>query len=408
MALVLAALLAVTPAAAEMEFMLAECDSTILEVTVTSPSSNSLHSGDILIEWDAEGSASDLAKYDLFINVSGDSKEMLAEDLSGGNHTWDSTSYGDVQDATLAVRGKVDTLSTTCQDHDEITGVDIDNTAPSVDVTAPADGDLLEGDIEITWSTTDAHPDVVDVDYSIDNGTSWSDLHDGADDGSHTWDASGLPDADEVRVRVQATDGVGFTSGWTSTGSFSIDNEAPEATVTDPPGGATLEGTVTVAWDASDLHLDCVDLETRPSGGTWSTVETCSTAGEALLDTTTLEDGDHEIRVAAYDLLGHQGLSAPVSVSVDNLADDTLDGNGTGDSTDDGTDDSTDDSTSEGSAGDDTTSQDPGSTSVDERDAGTGVVDSIVAMPAPAMVALVVGAAIVVGAAVGLWLRRRE
>lgn len=423
--LALATVLAISPAvAAGVTFDLAECDTSVLEVEMTSPSANTLHSGDILVEWDASGSAKDVATYDLFVNATGSNKDHVAEGLSGGSFTWDSTTYKDVDDATLAVRGTVDTDLYTCQDHDEVKGIDTDNAGPSVSLSSPSTGDLLEGDVEIAWSTDDEHPDTVDIDYSVDGGGSWSDLHEGQDDGSYTWTTTALSEGVDYRVRVRATDATGSTSSWASSGSFAIDNEAPDATVTSPPGGATLEGAVTVAWDASDIHLDCVDVQVRPSGGSWSTIETCDTDGETTLDTTTLTNGDHGIRVVATDLLGHENISASVSVTVDNPLDPT--GNGTTDdgSTDDGsTDDgSTDDGTTDdgttddGSTGSDTTSD--GTTSGDsdttgtdtdsDLDAGAGVMGTLASIPVLTLVVVVIGGAVVVGAGVGLWLRRRE
>lgn len=411
---VLAAVLAVPLAVAGITFDLAECDTAVLEVEMTSPSGNTLHSGDILVEWNASGSAKDVAKYDLFINATGSTKDLLAEDLSGGSFTWDSTTYEEVDDATLAIRGTVDTDLYTCQDHDQVKGIDTDNSGPSVTLSSPSTGDLLEGDADITWSTDDEHPDTVDIDYSVDGGGSWSDLHDGTDDGSHTWSTMGLPEGADYQVRIRATDATGSTSSWASSGSFAIDNEAPDATVTDPPGGATIEGTVTVAWDASDLHLDCVDVQVRPSGVSWSTIETCNTTGETILDTTTLENGDHKIRVVATDALGNQNVSAAISVTVDNpldTTDDTTDDGTTDDGSNDTDDGPTDGSSTESdSTSGDTTTGDAdtaGDATGSEQDPVPGVAETLASIPVLALVVLVIGGAVLVGAGVGLWLRRR-
>lgn len=411
-ALLLALALAVSaaPVTADISFDLESCAEGVLDVDVSAPSDGELLTGYAKVEWEVTGSAKDLAEVDLFVNTSSSSKDKVASGMSGGTHEWDTWTYDDVVDATIAVRARIDT----CQAHDEVSEIDIDNTPPIVGIEAPSDGDLLTGDASISWSTLETHPATVDIDVSDDGGDSWTDLHDGPDDGRYTWSTDGLLEGDDYRVRIRATDAAGTTGDLASTGSFAIDNEAPDATVTSPTGGAKLDGEATVAWDASDLHLDCVDVQVRPSGGAWSTLETCNTSGETTLDTTSLDDGDHEIRILASDTLGHVDASAAVGFSVDNLDGAIDDGNDLlGREGDDGStggtgDDTTSDDTSDAPSSNDAAGGPDEPSAAGDPDPVATVVESFAAAPLPVTIFGIVATAVLIGVGAGLWTGRRK
>lgn len=120
--------------------------------------------------------------------------------------------------------------------------------------------------------------------------------------GINELDVSGLP-------RVFLLDDVGTP-----------DTTAPTASVTSPAAGATVSGSVVVSASASDdrgvarveFYLDGVLKSTSvsaPYSWTW--------------DTTAAGNGSHTLSATAYDATGNAGTSAPVNVTVSNVADTT-------------------------------------------------------------------------------------
>ncbi len=94
------------------------------------------------------------------------------------------------------------------------------------------------------------------------------------------------------------------------------DTQAPSATITSPPAGATVSGTVQVTAAAGD-DTGVTSVTFLADG---AVVGTDTTAPYAVgLDTTTLGDGPHVLRVQARDAAGNLGSSPDVPVTVDNI-----------------------------------------------------------------------------------------
>ncbi|MGM0406079.1 MAG: M14 family zinc carboxypeptidase, partial [Thermoplasmatota archaeon] len=107
----------------------------------------------------------------------------------------------------------------------------VNSITPSIDVTRPMGGETWEyGNIEaIEWITEEGdNPiDSVDLEYSIDGGSSYIDIMTGLDDtGSYDWD---VPDVTSDEVVIQATvHDTGGLSGSDSSSEFTILGTPPE------------------------------------------------------------------------------------------------------------------------------------------------------------------------------------
>ncbi|HEY3239316.1 MAG TPA: DNRLRE domain-containing protein [Acidimicrobiia bacterium] len=123
---------------------------------------------------------------------------------------------------------------------------------------------------------------------------------------------------------TSGTDGADIASRQSSTNrpqlvvvtTRTTDTQPPTATITSPPAGETVSGTVQVRADASD-DTGVTSATLLVDG---AAVGTDTVAPYAFdIDTTTLADGAHVLRVQARDAAGNLGSSLDVPVAVDNI-----------------------------------------------------------------------------------------
>lgn len=85
-------------------------------------------------------------------------------------------------------------------------------TVPVLAVLSPvADGEVVNGDFIITWTTTDSDGFSdqllrIDILFSADGGESWELIVEGLVGGSYAWDTTTLPNGDAYQLKVVATD----------------------------------------------------------------------------------------------------------------------------------------------------------------------------------------------------------
>jgi hypothetical protein len=106
-----------------------------------------------------------------------------------------------------------------------------------------------------------------------------------------------------------------------SDGSFTIDNpDAPIVTVTYPNGGETLNGTVTITWDASDLDGGSLTYSVYYwDGSDWIELVSGWTTTSYEWDTTTVSDGEfYKLRAVASDGILTGEDESDESFTVDN------------------------------------------------------------------------------------------
>lgn len=186
----------------------------------------------------------------------------------------------------------------------------IDNTRPTVSITAPAAGASVAGTVQVAASASDvyglsslsfyvdgvyqASDNTAPYSFSV-NTTSWA-------DGAHT-------------LRVRAWDKAGNNRDSSITVTFANDLQTPQVSLTKPAAGALVRASVTVEALASDdqgvsrvdFFLDGALLATdttSPYRLTWNT--------------TASVDGPHTLTAKAFDATGKVGVSPAVGVTVDN------------------------------------------------------------------------------------------
>ena len=279
-------------------------DSSPQAPTVTSPAAGSVVGGTRTILWTGFGSEGTVD-----IEVSDDggaSFTLLANDTANdGGFSWDSTTVGDDDDYQVRVTG--DTGS-------DRSGVfSVDNTLPTIALSAPDGGELVGAGGLVTWDTTDANPGTVQILASNDSGATFGITVATAapDTGTYNWDASGLPNGTTYRVQVLATDRGGNQSNVdASAADFEVDSTPPTITLMTPNGGETLTATTPITWTAADANRDIVEISLSTDGGaTFGEVIAIDAPDNGSFSWASgrTEDGtSNRIRVVAVDAAGNR------------------------------------------------------------------------------------------------------
>jgi len=188
-------------------------------------------------------------------------------------------------------------------------GVEPDDVAPTVALTAPAEGALFNGSVTLSATADDNF------------GVSRVELYTGATliatdtsaPFSATWNSSYAPDG-AWALTAKAYDLAGHVA--TSTVNVTTDNTGPATALTTPAQGSYLRGVVPVRATATDLH----GVSRVEFSSTNTFISTDTTAPfEASWDTTAGVDGMLMVGVAAYDTLGNANWTS-LWVWVDNTA----------------------------------------------------------------------------------------
>jgi len=202
-------------------------DNTAPVVTLVSPVGGELWGGEHDITWDTVEANPEYV--DLLVSSDGGTSYELPVGVAtpdDGAHTWDTNGLEDGSTyRVLAVAtdkaGNQSTAVTSSSDFG------IDNTAPTVTLTAPLGGESWDLERTITWTTTDVNPDTVELTLSINGGATYGHMVAEAapDTGYLAWQTGYAPDGSEMRMRVVATDGAGNSSAPDiSPGNFTITN----------------------------------------------------------------------------------------------------------------------------------------------------------------------------------------
>lgn len=104
--------------------------------------------------------------------------------------------------------------------------------------------------------------------------------------------------------------------------TFSVDTGAPTGSLTAPSAGANVRGLVTVSSSSADTlsGVASVTFRASPAGAnTWSTIGADSTSPWTMSwSSTSVADGQYDLRVVTTDTAGNTSTSSTVTVRVDN------------------------------------------------------------------------------------------
>ncbi len=154
---------------------------------------------------------------------------------------------------------------------------------PQIEIERPLGGEYWEvgQEEEIKWSTFEGAGNItsVDIEYSVDGGSTWDHIVDGySDTGSYMWT---VPDqlTDQAVIRATVHDDINETDpGIDVSDEFTItDITPPEVILTSPAGGEEWNAgdEEHITWDSTqgDEPIVGVDLEYSTDGGnTWNPI----------------------------------------------------------------------------------------------------------------------------------------
>ena len=170
---------------------------------------------------------------------------------------------------------------------------------PGVSITWPNGGETLGGEVTLTWNASDPDGDSLTytVQYSADNGSTWTTLASSLTDTAVGIDTGQLAGSSVGLLRVIATDGLN-TAQDDSDGTFVVPTKPPVLEILAP-----LDGTAYLVGDVTVLEGSAYDLEDgilEESALAWtSSLDGGLGAGSIVL--ASLSPGQHIITLTATD-----------------------------------------------------------------------------------------------------------
>jgi hypothetical protein len=197
----------------------------------------------------------------------------------------------------------------------------VDNTAPTVSVSDPANGAVVGGpNVPIAAVGSDAGSGVGSVRFEQRQAGSGSFAAIGTDTSSPfeaSWDATGLNGSYELRA--VATDAAG-NPATSAIVTVTVDSNAASVTLDDP--GTLLRDVVNLSANAPSVVVASVSFEQRPAGGGWARIALdASRPWAATFDTKGLEDGLYDLRAVAIGTAGQVlATHSREGIRIDNTA----------------------------------------------------------------------------------------
>jgi hypothetical protein len=187
-----------------------------------------------------------------------------------------------------------------------------DTLPPTLDITAPYDGETVQGTYLITATASDDHM-IKGVAVSFDMGVTYNEMVDaGGNIYSYSWDTT-LHSNGETRMIVRAID---FADNMVTDYIdcyIANDAEAPEVDILYPLNLQYTEGSLIIQIEASDnSELEFVNITL--DGMTYQTTFNSQNGYyEYLIDTTELTDGLHTLSAMATDYAGNSQVDSLAS-----------------------------------------------------------------------------------------------
>ncbi len=189
--------------------------------------------------------------------------------------------------------------------------VTVDNTPPTVAITAPANGADVGRTVNVTANASD-NVSVASVLFQLDGVNLGAPVT--ASPYTFSWNTTTATGGTHTLTAV-ASDAAGNTTTSTAV-TVTVDNTPPTVAITAPANGAYLAGTVSVSANASD-NVSVASVQFQLDGANLGAPVT--TAPYTISwNTTTATGGGHSLTAIATDAAGNTTTSTAVTVTVDN------------------------------------------------------------------------------------------
>ncbi len=190
----------------------------------------------------------------------------------------------------------------------------------TVAVSLADPGTNLQGTVGLTaTATSERGIDAVLIEAAPAGTTNWVTVcSDATAPYACSWNTAATGDG-SYDLRATATDSAGYSRS-AQRAARVVDNLAPTVSLANP--GANLSGTKTITATAADAGsgLQSVTIQHRAAGATpWTNLCTGATSPRSCsLVTTSLPDGDRELRAITQDNVGRTNQTTPITVRIDN------------------------------------------------------------------------------------------
>jgi poly(hydroxyalkanoate) depolymerase family esterase len=190
-----------------------------------------------------------------------------------------------------------------------------DRTAPTVRLTAPADGAAVSGAVALSAEASDDNS-VARVEFLADGRVIATDA---TAPYTASWNsAAAVNGPHELSARaIDAAGNIGTAPPVSVTVSAGLPDRPPTVTVTQPATGATVAGLVPVVTKATDdVAVTAVELRVDGAAAGSATRRTDSSLWDVSWDSRTVAEGSHSLQTIATDTAGQTGASTPITVQV--------------------------------------------------------------------------------------------
>ncbi len=190
---------------------------------------------------------------------------------------------------------------------------------PSVDITvaSPNGGEVWQGlsSHTITWTNLQGASGLYNIEYSINNGTSWTTLATNYSGNSYNW--SIVPNTPSTTCLVRITDYLTPCKFDVSNAVFTISPATPILTA--PNGGQTFNVgcSTSITWNSSTYYSTVTLYYSSNGGTTWTLITTTSNNGSYTWTVPNAASGNCMIKAAnSADLTVYDISDAPFTINV--------------------------------------------------------------------------------------------
>ena len=305
-------------------------------VEITSPADGSTVSGEVIITANASDDNGVTQVEFIAEDSSTGEDSSIGTDSDGSDGwsvTWDTTTF--VNGSYMIKATATDTVGQTgSTDSNTSVTVTVNNTTeetpPTVEITSPANGSTVSGEVIITANASDDNG-VTQVEFIAEDSSTGEDSSigtdsDGSDGWSVTWDTTTFVNGSYM-IKATATDTVGQTGSTDSNTSVTVtvnnttEETPPTVEITSPANGSTVSGDVTIRADASDDN-GVTQVEFFAEGTSLGVDLDGSNGWSAVWHTTADDNGSHVITARATDTGGYIGEDS-IRVTVNIPTEDT-------------------------------------------------------------------------------------
>lgn len=186
---------------------------------------------------------------------------------------------------------------------------------PTVSVTSPTAGDVIDGEtVVVHWDADDPDGDPLahTVQYSTDDGVTWTTVAVDLAGATVSLPRAELAGSTMARVRVVSSDGT--RAAFAESGTFSVATNAPNVTIRHPFDGQSFSGVQSVFLRA--VAVDAEDGPLDPSAIAWTSDldGSLGSGEEVVVLASDLSEGRHVITATASD---SGGATSRATVTID-------------------------------------------------------------------------------------------